>query len=135
MFVNSRFITASESMWRFFKFNVHGRDPSVQHLAVHEEDKQTVVFKRIGNLKDFKRKGKQLSLLGFILTEKIMLPGYSSAMKFLKIMFGMTKNRNGVSEKEIRLEGEFTQQILCKVKGNTYICCYTTFLVPCPMVI
>ena len=28
-FVNSRFITASESMWRFFKFNVHSRDPSV----------------------------------------------------------------------------------------------------------
>ena len=44
-FVNSRFIMASESMWRFFKFNVHGRDPSVQCLAVHEEDKQTVVFK------------------------------------------------------------------------------------------
>ena len=43
-FVNSRFIMASESMWRFFKVNVHGRDPSVQCLTVHEEDKQTVVF-------------------------------------------------------------------------------------------
>ena len=35
-FVNSRFITTSESMWRFFKFNVHGRDPSVQCLTVHK---------------------------------------------------------------------------------------------------
>ena len=42
--VNSRFITASESMWRFFKFDVHGRDPNVQCL-IHEEDKQAVVFK------------------------------------------------------------------------------------------
>ena len=44
-FVNSRFITASDSMWRFFKFDVHGRDPSVQCLAVPKEDKQRVVFK------------------------------------------------------------------------------------------
>ena len=44
-FVNSRFITASQSMWRFFKFDAHGRYPSVQCLAVHKEDRQTVVFK------------------------------------------------------------------------------------------
>ena len=31
---------ASESMWTFFKFDVHGRDSSVQCLAVHKEDKQ-----------------------------------------------------------------------------------------------
>ena len=29
-FVNSRFITASESFWRIYSFDVHGRDPSIQ---------------------------------------------------------------------------------------------------------
>ena len=43
-FVNSRFITASECMWRFFSFDVHGRDPSIQHLAVHELNQQSVTF-------------------------------------------------------------------------------------------
>ena len=29
-FVTSRFITASESVWRICGFDVHGRDPSIQ---------------------------------------------------------------------------------------------------------
>ena len=43
-FVNSRFITVSECMWRFFSFDVHGRDPSIHRLAVHEHNQQTVTF-------------------------------------------------------------------------------------------
>ena len=44
-FVNSQFITASECMWRFFCFDVHGHDPSIQCLAVHEQNQQSVTFK------------------------------------------------------------------------------------------
>ena len=29
-FVNSRFLTASESFWRIYSFDVHGRDPGIQ---------------------------------------------------------------------------------------------------------
>ena len=36
-FVNSQFVTATESFWRICGFDVHGRDPSIQQLAVHEE--------------------------------------------------------------------------------------------------
>ena len=64
-FVNSRFIMASESMWRFFKFDVHSRDPSVQCLAVHEEDKQTVVFKEYLPLKGLQKKRKTTLLAWF----------------------------------------------------------------------
>ena len=42
-FVNSRFITA-ESYWRIGGFDLHGRDPSIQRLAVHEENLQMVTF-------------------------------------------------------------------------------------------
>ena len=43
-FVNSRFITTSESFWRICGFDVHGRDPSIQRLAVHEQNLQMVTF-------------------------------------------------------------------------------------------
>ena len=43
-FVSSCFITASEAMWRIYGFDVHGRDPAIQHLAIHEEDQQSVTF-------------------------------------------------------------------------------------------
>ena len=43
-FVTSRFITLSEGCWRIFPFDTHGRDPSIQRLAVHEENLQMVTF-------------------------------------------------------------------------------------------
>ena len=43
-FVNLRFITASESYWHISGNDVHGREPSIQRLAVHEENMQTVYF-------------------------------------------------------------------------------------------
>ena len=43
-FVNLRFITASESYWHISGNDVHGREPSVQRLAVHEENMHTVYF-------------------------------------------------------------------------------------------
>ena len=41
--VNLQFITASEAYWRI-SGNVHGREPSIQRLAVHEENMQTIYF-------------------------------------------------------------------------------------------
>ena len=43
-FVNSRFMTSSEGFWRICGFDVHGRDPSIQRLAVHEENFQLITF-------------------------------------------------------------------------------------------
>ena len=39
-----QFVTATESFWRICGFDVHGRDPSIQQLAVHEENLQMVTF-------------------------------------------------------------------------------------------
>ena len=63
-FVNSRFITASECMWRFLGFDVHGRDPSIQRLAVHELNKQFVTFKE-NNVEHALQKVKRATLLGW----------------------------------------------------------------------
>ena len=43
-FVNFQFITASESYLCISGNDVHGREPSIQSLAVHEENMQTVYF-------------------------------------------------------------------------------------------
>ena len=42
--VNLQFITASESYWHISGYDVHGCEPSIQRLAVHEENMQTVFF-------------------------------------------------------------------------------------------
>ena len=63
-FVNSRFITASECMWRFFGFDIHGQSPSVQCLTVHEEDKHAVVLMNRSHNRLLKKKRKQLFFLG-----------------------------------------------------------------------
>ena len=43
-YVNCRFLTGSEGNWRIMGFDVHGREPSIQQLAVHEENLQMVTF-------------------------------------------------------------------------------------------
>ena len=63
-FVNSRFITASECMWRLFAFDVHGRDPSIQRLAVHEHNQQSVIFKE-DDVEQAVRNLKRTTLLGW----------------------------------------------------------------------
>ena len=37
-YVNPRFYIASESFWQICAFDVHGREPSIQRLTVHEEN-------------------------------------------------------------------------------------------------
>ena len=63
-FVNSRFITASECMWRFFSFDVHGRDPSVQCLAVHENNQHSVILHE-DKPQEALRKTQTTTLLGW----------------------------------------------------------------------
>ena len=63
-FVNSRFITASECMWRFFAFDVHGHDPSIQRLAVHDQNQQSVIFTE-NSVKQALESAKKTTLLGW----------------------------------------------------------------------
>ena len=43
-FMNLQFITASESYCHVSGYDVHGREPSIQTLAIHEENLQSVYF-------------------------------------------------------------------------------------------
>ncbi|XP_021986828.1 uncharacterized protein LOC110883349 [Helianthus annuus] len=44
-FVDGRFICPHESAWRIFNFMIHERNPPVQVLSVHLENRQNVTFK------------------------------------------------------------------------------------------
>ena len=63
-FVTSRFITSSEGCWRIFLFDTHGRDPSIQRLAVHEENLQMVTFTE-GNPEEAISNPKNTTLLAW----------------------------------------------------------------------
>ncbi|KAK9064524.1 hypothetical protein SSX86_015906 [Deinandra increscens subsp. villosa] len=43
-FVDGRFICPHEASWRILNFPIHHRNPAVQSLSVHLEDKQNVTF-------------------------------------------------------------------------------------------
>ncbi len=52
MYLDARYVSSSESMWRIFHFKMHGRSPNVQRLAVHLPNRQTVTFSEEDNLHD-----------------------------------------------------------------------------------
>ncbi|XP_074297857.1 uncharacterized protein LOC141628648 [Silene latifolia] len=43
-FYDCRYISACESVWRIFSFNIHFRTPAVERLQFHLPDQQSVVF-------------------------------------------------------------------------------------------
>lgn len=43
-YLNGRYISTSEAVWRIFSFSIHERYPTVTHLAVHLENGQRVYF-------------------------------------------------------------------------------------------
>ena len=44
MYLDARYISSSESIWRIFHYKMHGRTPNVQRLAIHLPNHQTVTF-------------------------------------------------------------------------------------------
>ncbi|MBW0539508.1 hypothetical protein O181_079223 [Austropuccinia psidii MF-1] len=42
--VNGRYIGPSEATWKLFQFHISGREPAIQRLLLHLEDKQLVYF-------------------------------------------------------------------------------------------
>ena len=44
MYLDARYISASESIWRIFHYRMHNHTPNVQRLAVHLPNQQSVTF-------------------------------------------------------------------------------------------
>ncbi|CAB4425285.1 unnamed protein product [Rhizophagus irregularis] len=52
MYLDARYVSASESIWRIFHYKMHGRSPNVQRLAVHLPDHQYISFQEGENLQN-----------------------------------------------------------------------------------
>src|ERR1043165_9077961 len=52
MYLDARYVSASESIWRIFHYKMHGRAPKVQRLAVHLPEQQYLTFQDEDNLQN-----------------------------------------------------------------------------------
>ena len=43
-YLDAHYISAIESCWHIFKFNMHKEEPNVYHLPIHLPDQQQVYF-------------------------------------------------------------------------------------------
>ena len=44
IFLDARYVSASEASWRIFHYRLHDEKPDIQQLQVHLPNQQTVVF-------------------------------------------------------------------------------------------
>ena len=44
LYLDARFITASEGCWRLFEFSMHKQKPAVEQLQIHLENEQSIYF-------------------------------------------------------------------------------------------
>ena len=49
-YVDARYLSACESMWRTFAFHIHKRKPSVEKLIIHLEGEHNITVKETDNL-------------------------------------------------------------------------------------
>lgn len=45
MYLDARYVSVSEGIWRIFHYRMHGRAPKVQRLAVHLPEQQYITFR------------------------------------------------------------------------------------------
>ncbi|GBC08228.1 hypothetical protein RclHR1_00080005 [Rhizophagus clarus] len=50
MYLDARYVSASESIWRIFHYRLHNHNPNIQRLAVHLPNQQSVIFQDKDNL-------------------------------------------------------------------------------------
>ena len=52
MYLDARYVSASESIWRIFHYRLHNHTPNVQRLAVHLPNQQSIMFQDGDNLQN-----------------------------------------------------------------------------------
>ena len=52
MYLDARYISSSESIWRIFHYRLHNHTSNVQRLAVHLPNQQSVTFQDGDNLQN-----------------------------------------------------------------------------------
>ena len=87
-FVDARYVSASEAVWRIFGFDVNQQAPHTIRLPVHLEHMQTILFKATDKPQDILEKNKETQLTQFFEMNKTdeiarQLNYYEMPLKFL----------------------------------------------------
>src|SRR5439155_1754104 len=110
MYLNARYISASESIWRIFHYRMHNHTPNIQRLAVHLPNQQTVTFQDGENLQNIinQATARMTTLTAWFKenSENTAAHVYKYA-DFPLIILGISLSANGILEKlqQEQLEG------------------------------
>ncbi len=69
-YIDARYVSALEVVWRIFKMKLHGRFPAVQRLQVHLPNQQTVVFSEDADLQEVVGKSKENHIDGVVYSKQ-----------------------------------------------------------------
>lgn len=64
-YLDARYVSTCEALWRIFKFKMHGRSPAIKRLAVHLEDHQQVRYGEGADLQQALEDAKDTPLMGW----------------------------------------------------------------------
>jgi hypothetical protein len=93
MFLDGRYISTSEAVWRALRFQVHYQKPAVKRLAVHLKGEESVLFEEHGNLdlEDVLQRKQSTTLQAWFESNKaeglgkhLLYPDYCSEYTFAK---------------------------------------------------
>lgn len=70
-YINTRYISASEAIWRIFGFHLHNEFPRVLRLSIHLPNEQMLVFEKNENLKNVLEKNTFTHLTAYFERNKI----------------------------------------------------------------
>jgi hypothetical protein len=65
-FLNARYVSASEAVWRIFEYNTNSQDPHTVRLVIHLEDQQNVLFDDGANLDNVLEKNLETQLTQYL---------------------------------------------------------------------
>ena len=71
-FVNARYVSASESCWRTFDFNLHSQNPKTERLAIHLEGQQQVPYDPSKPMNETLKKNERTQLTEFLKLNKTL---------------------------------------------------------------
>ncbi len=95
-YLEARYVSATESCYRLFAFELHANLPHVIRLALHLQDKQPVIFGEHADLEDVLSRQRILLLQGGLMQiESLQVEGVLLIQIFQISLYGIRLSVNG----------------------------------------
>src|ERR1043165_2102708 len=102
-FINARYVSASEGIWRLFNFGLQQRSHTVVRLPVHLDGQQNVIFEKDTDISSTLKKGKHTKLTRYFeLCKKNPLNTTIQSLRYIDMPKHYIWNRNNNWQKRKR---------------------------------